>query len=182
MIENSMLIKRRKINAMHGKIQNINNPIRLDQFVKIDPKSLKSKEVYYKRLIEILDHLNDYEVVETEITNTNGVPLQVFCKKKHSDFIKISDIKRRIQYCIEEAKNGVITAPLLWLRCVNKEDLEILKEIDVVYLIKEADFWWDDSSLNQMFFFGARDRVIGFLKAIHGERLYINNHKSNTRK
>lgn len=167
---------------MHGKIKNINNPIRFDQFVKIDPKSIKSEEVYYKRLIEILDHLDDYEVVETEIKNTNGVPLQVFCKKKHSDFVKTSDIKRRIQYCIEEAKNGVITTPLLWLNCINEEDLKILKDIDVVGLRKTSNFWWDDSSINQMFFFGAQDRVIRFLKAIHGERLYINNYKSNVRK
>lgn len=118
----------------------------------------------------IMSNWSEYQLFETEIKNTNGVPLQLFCHKDYKDEIivaikELSDSEDQDRYLKEHS--------FLWTHCnktrgyPNPDDF--LKRMRI-----NNNFWWDFEH-HWMAFFGVTDRVNAFTRAINNDhKFYIN--------
>lgn len=97
----------------------------------------------------IMSQFEQYKLMATDITNINGVPLNIYCRGDQYE-----DIVTSLKDFIKSPYNL-------------KEWTNLDKSFDKAWTKQTTSFWWCvDKGNDFMFFFGANDRASDFMKTI----------------
>lgn len=99
----------------------------------------------------IMAEFEQYELVKTDICNSNSVPLQLFCRKDRTNEI-ISELVNYIAKPYHLREFSELEKHM--------KPLERFEGKIIPYMTARTNFWWEvEMDIDCMFFFGVQDRT-----------------------